>query len=97
MKKWSVLFLRQFLTFPSNTSNFIVERTTISYGVNLITRPNSSSFPSGAGIAIRVDPEVGYDVQITITECYFVKNIALNNCSFINTDFQQLFLFGEGL
>ena len=71
-----VLFLRQFLTFPSNTSNFIVERTTISYGVNLITRPNYSSFPSGAGIAIRVDPEVGYDVQITITKCYFMNNIA---------------------
>ena len=70
-----VLFLKPFLTFPFNTSNFIVERTTISYGVNLITIPNGNPFRSGAGIAVRVDPEVGYDVQITITKCYFMNNI----------------------
>ena len=90
-----ILFVKALTKVVSIISNFTVERTKISYGVNF--RPRVSLYSNGAGVVLHLDHALGYDVQITITECYFVKNIALNNCPFINTDFQQLFLFGEGL
>ena len=54
-------------------SNFTVERTNISYGVNLIH--NISPTSNGAGIAVELNPGLEYDVQITIDRCYFMNNI----------------------
>ena len=58
-------------------SNLTVERTKISYGVNLITRQNISPFSIGPGIIVQVDPRIEYDVHVTISKCYFSNNIAL--------------------
>ena len=56
-----------------NISNFTVERTNISYGVNLIH--NISPTSNGAGIVVELNPGLEYDVQITIDRCYFMNNI----------------------
>ena len=58
-------------------SNFTVERTIISYGVNFITGQITSPFSNGAGAIVRVEPGLEYDVHITISKCYFSNNIAL--------------------
>ena len=68
-----ILFLKPLIKIGLN--NFIVERTTISHGVNLLTRPDYSPLAGGAGILVRIDPELVYKVQITITNCYFMNNI----------------------
>ena len=58
-------------------SNFTVERTIISYGVNFITGQIGSPFSNGAGAIVRVEPGLEYDVHITFSKCYFSNNIAL--------------------
>ena len=71
-----VLFIKPYLKDTSNVSNFIVERTTISDGVNLIEEINIKGlFSSGAGIAIYLAPRLVYDVHIIIAKCNFMSNI----------------------
>ena len=106
-EKWSVpwiignvvaviLFVKVLTKVALIIFNFTVERTKISYGVNF--RPSVSLYSNGAGIVLHLDHVLGYDVQVTITECYFVSNIAPTIAQLYNyTSFQQLFLFGEGL
>ena len=59
---------------PSNVSNFVVERTKVSYGVNLL--PKDDSISMSAGIAFQFSPGLECDVHITIDKCYFTGNIA---------------------
>ena len=59
---------------PSNVSNFVVERTKVSYGVNLL--PKDDSISMSAGIAFFFAPGLEYDVHTTIDKCYFTGNIA---------------------
>ena len=61
----------------SNMSNFVIERTNVTYGVNL--KPNcSQSMSLGAGISVYLDPRLdhgGCDILITIAKCHFMNNI----------------------
>ena len=58
----------------SNVSNFLVKRTKISCGVNLV--PNEDARLMSAGIAFQFSPGLEYDVHITIDKCYVTNNIA---------------------
>ena len=58
----------------SNVSNFLVKRTKISCGVNLV--PNEDARLMGAGIAFQSSPGLEYDVHITIDKCNITNNIA---------------------
>ena len=69
-----VFFFNLFIKVASNVSNFVVERTKISNGVNLI--PNEDARLMSAGIAFQFSPGLEYDVHITIDKCYFTNNIA---------------------
>ena len=69
-----VIFFNPLMKVASNISNFVVERTKITCGVNLI--PNVSPFSMGVGVAFHVSPGLEYDVHITIDKCYLSKNIA---------------------
>ena len=70
-----IMFFRSLMKVPSNFSNFIVERTKISYGVNL-TPKEGSFMSSGSGIVILISSPLEYDVQIAIAKCSFMNNIA---------------------
>ena len=86
-----VIFFNPLVKVASNVSNFVIERTNISYGINLI--PKFSSFSMSAGIAFHFSPSSEYDVRITIDKCYVTNNIApyaahlflgiLSSCSII--------------
>ena len=54
-------------------SNFIVERTNISYGVNL--RPQDSWLSVSAGIVVHLHSGLDYDVRIVISKCNIMNNI----------------------
>lgn len=54
-------------------ANFIVERTNISYGVNL--RPRDSWISVSAGIVVHLHYGLDYDVHIVISKCNIMKNI----------------------
>ena len=54
-------------------SNFIVERTNITYGVNL--RPHDSWISVSAGIVVHLHSGLDYDVLIVISKCNIMKNI----------------------
>ena len=69
-----VIFFNPLINVASNVSNFVIERTKISHGVNLI--PKVSSFSMSAGIAFHLNPALEYDVHITIDKCYLTNNIA---------------------
>ena len=60
-----------------NISNLIVERTNISYGINV--RPSHNHL-IGTGIAFYLTSGLEYDVQITIIKCHFMSNV--NLCKF---------------
>ena len=82
----------------SNMSNFIIERTNVTYGVNL--KPNcSQSMSRGAGISVYLDPRIDHgrcDILITIAKCRFMNNIdtlaahlyvvTFSNCSVLVED-----------
>ena len=70
-----VIFFDSLIKCASNVSNFVMERTKISHGVNLI--PKESSFSMSAGIAFHFSPGLEYGVHITIDKCYVTNNIAL--------------------
>ena len=67
-----VNFFNPLIKVASNVSKFVIERTKISHGINLI--PKFSSFSMSAGIAFYFNLE--YVVHITIDECYVTHNIA---------------------
>ena len=70
-----VFYFNPVFKITSNVSKFVVKRTKISYGVNLI--PNSpDSVSRSAGIAFHVSPGLEYDVHITIDKCNITNNIA---------------------
>ena len=62
----------------SNVSNFVIERTKISHGLNLIPKDSiiSSLFSMSAGTAFQLSPGLEYVVHITIDKCYLTHNIA---------------------
>ena len=60
-----VFYVNPAIKIFSNVSKFVVERTKISYGVNLT--PMDHPFPMNAGIAFYINPGLEYDVHITIT------------------------------
>ena len=67
-----ILFVKSLTKVALIISNFTVERTEISSGVNF--RPRVSLYLNGAGIVLHLDHALGYDVQITITQYYFMNN-----------------------
>ena len=69
-----ILYVSPVFEIISNVSKFVVKRTKISYGVNLVPKPDT--FSMGAGIAFQFSPGLEYDVLITIYKCYVSKNIA---------------------
>ena len=69
-----VNFFNPLIKIASNVSNFVIERTKISHGINLI--PKFSSFSMSAGIAFYFKLNLEYVVYITIDECYVTHNIA---------------------
>ena len=69
-----VIFFDSLIKCASNVSNFVIERTKISHGVNLI--PKFSSFSLSAGIAFQLSPGLEYVVHITIDKCHVTHNIA---------------------
>ena len=71
---WVSYFSPPVIKITSNVSKFVVERTKISYGVNLI--PTSISLSVSAGIAFHFNPGLEYDVHITIDKCNITNNIA---------------------
>ena len=91
---WVFYFSPPVIKITSNISKFVVERTKISYGVNLI--PTSYSFSISAGIAFNINPGLEYDVHITIDKCSITNNIApyaahlfvniLSHCSLLVKD-----------
>ena len=68
-----VLFLKPAIKDACNISNLTVERTRISYGVNL--RQTTVYLSSSAGLAVHIHPGLEDDIRITITKCYFMNNI----------------------
>ena len=68
-----VLFLNPVIKDASNIPNLIIERTKISYGVNL--RQTTVCLSSSAGLVVHIHPGLEDDIQITITKCYFINNI----------------------
>ena len=54
-------------------SNFIVEKTNISYGVNL--RPQDSWLSVSAGIIVHLHSGLDYEVCIVISKCNIMKSI----------------------
>ena len=84
-----VMFFNSLIKVAPNISNFTVERTKISYGVNL--ELNDNRFSGGAGVLVVLSPELEYNVEITIAKCLFMNNIdaigahlyleLLSNCS----------------
>ena len=56
-------------------ANFIVERTNISYGVNL--RPQDSWISVSAGIVVHFHCGLDYDVRIVISKCNIITLIRL--------------------
>ena len=89
-----VFYFNPVIKITSNVSKFVVKRTKISYGVNLV--PNEDSRLMSAGIAFQFSPGLEYDVHITIDKCYVTNNIApyaahifaiiFNRCSLIVKD-----------
>ena len=89
-----VIFFNPLIKFASNVSNFVIERTKISHGINLIPKFSLSSM--SAGIAFHLNPALEYDVHITIDKCYVTHNIApyaahfflriLSSCSLLVKD-----------
>ena len=89
-----VTYLNPSIKVASNVYNFVIERTKISHGINLI--PKDSSFSMSAGIAFHFSPGLEYDVHITIDKCYLTYNIAtyaahlflriLSSCSLLVKD-----------
>ena len=89
-----VIFFDSLIKCASNVSNFVIERTKISHGINLIPKFSFSSM--SAGIAFHLNPALEYDVHITIDECYLTHNIApyaanfflriLSSCSLVVKD-----------
>ena len=69
-----VIFFNPVIKVPSNVSNFLVERTKVSYGVNLL--PKDDTISMSAGIAFYSSPGLEYVVHITIDKCYVTHNIA---------------------
>ena len=69
-----VFFHNPLIKCASNVSNFVIERTKISHGINLI--PKGSLFSISAGIAFQFSPRLEYVVHITIDKCYVTHNIA---------------------
>ena len=59
-----ILFVKSLTKVALIISNFTVERTEISYGVNF--RPRISLYSNGAGVILHLDHVLGYDIQITI-------------------------------
>ena len=69
-----VSYFNPVIKVPSNVSNFVVERTKVSYGVNLL--PKDDTISMSAGIAFYFSPGLEYDVHITIDKCCVTNNIA---------------------
>ena len=69
-----VFYVNPAIKVSSNVSKFVVERTKISYGVNLT--PMDHIFPMNAGISFYINPGLEYDVHITIGKCNITNNIA---------------------
>ena len=69
-----VFFYNPLIKCASNVSNFVIERTKISHGINLI--PKGSLFSISAGIAFQFSPGLEYVVHITIDKCYLTHNTA---------------------
>ena len=69
-----VFFMNPLIKVASNVSNFVIERTKISYSVNLL--PKVSPFSMNAGIAFEFSPGLQYDVHITIDKCNITNIIA---------------------
>ena len=67
-----ILFHNPWAKFASNISNVTVERTKISYGVNL---RHAYKVSRVAGIAFQLHPGLEYDVHITIDKCNIMNNI----------------------
>ena len=70
-----ILYVSPAFEIISNVSKFVIKRTKISYGVNLMPTDASSISRSG-GIAFHFNPELEYDVCITIDKCYVTNNIS---------------------
>ena len=89
-----VFYSNPVFKITSNVSKFVVEKTKISYGVNLI--PTDDSVSMSAGIAFHFNPGLEYDVRITIDKCNITNNIAryaahlfvniLSHCSLLVKD-----------
>ena len=73
----SNLWVEVYKPLKKVASNFTVERTIISYGVNFITGQITSPFSIGPGIIVNVDPGLEYDIHVIISKCYFSNNIAM--------------------
>ena len=71
---WVFYFSPPVIKITSNVSEFVVERTKISYGVNLT--PTSISLSVSAGIAFHFNLGLEYDVHITLDKCNITNNIA---------------------
>ena len=69
-----VVFVNSQVNVGSNISTFAIERTKISYGVNL--SPNIDSIFLGAGVVFHLNSGLRYDLHITLDKCTFRNNIA---------------------
>ena len=69
-----VVFVNSQVNVSSNISTFVVERTKISYGMNL--SPNIDSIFLGAGVVFHLNSGLRYGLHITLSKCYFMNNIA---------------------
>ena len=69
-----IFYFNPVIKIISNISSFVVKRTKISYGVNLI--PNEDTRLMSAGIAFQFSQGLEYDVHITIDKCNITNNIA---------------------